>query len=435
MTRYTLHFWRRVRTANWFLGGAGLMFALSYSLTHQLERVSWPGRTISRLAFTPDGKTLVGYGSWIEPGVNQGETRAWDAATGKRLWRKAYAAPEVLPSTFLPDGSSLVGVRVAYGTNDGYSRTDYLPGDTAWMTLRFNDARSGQTSAKITAVARKTPFKPVSIDVAPDGRSVAVAVEDGIALWNLPIKSGVAGSPRWFPVSPDKERYPVAEAKFTRDSHHLVVSRLGRSDAYSQCVKASVEVWDARTGTIVRSLNADVPPALPGIAGRLQTAPRSLLTALSRDRRRISTLAQKQARVRFALWDAETGKLLREQTVKGPFALWQFDRLTFMIRRQGETIAGDPDANSPGYKSDIVEVMYGQGSARSTGGRYFPDRTYWLPGQNRLKLEPPGHTFAWWDDEAVSPNGRLRASPGGAGAEHPVWLYEFGASDPKVRME
>ncbi|MES2465360.1 MAG: WD40 repeat domain-containing protein, partial [Armatimonadota bacterium] len=146
MRQRSPEFWARVRTVNWILGGVGLFFSLFYALSNQQERVQMPDRTISRLVFSPDGRTLVGYGSWIEPGVRLGETRAWDVRTGKRLWSESHAVSDVLPGTFLPDGSSLVTVRAAYHAFRSDKHQEYRPGYDVFLRLTFRDARTGRTS-------------------------------------------------------------------------------------------------------------------------------------------------------------------------------------------------------------------------------------------------------------------------------------------------
>ncbi|MES2461695.1 MAG: WD40 repeat domain-containing protein, partial [Armatimonadota bacterium] len=169
MRRYlSLQFWARVRAVNWILGTAGLVFALFSLLSRhasvqrkqhdeaarqweQHQLLNWPGRTVSRLAFSPDGRTLVGQGSWIQPGVSLGETRAWDVKTGKRLWTNSHPVSTVLPATFLPGGQTLVSVRADYGaTLRNYTPPhvdDYWPSADVRLWLRFRDTRSGRIIA------------------------------------------------------------------------------------------------------------------------------------------------------------------------------------------------------------------------------------------------------------------------------------------------
>ncbi|MEK6406865.1 MAG: protein kinase [Acidobacteriota bacterium] len=117
----------------------------------ELTRIS-AGQPVRSLAFSPDGKTLA---------LKQEPSRAvtiFDAMTGRRLLEFASAEPVA----FLPDGNSLVAI--------------------AGKTVIVIDTSTGTE----TAVLRGHTGRIVSVDLSPDGKTLATGSEDLTArLWDV----------------------------------------------------------------------------------------------------------------------------------------------------------------------------------------------------------------------------------------------------------
>ncbi len=459
----SLQFWARVRAVNWVLGGVGLVLALFSMLIHQAaeqrrqqewvaeqrerrERQKWPERTISRLAFSPDGRTLVGQGKWIQPGVRLGEMRAWDVRTGKRLWSEVRPIPTFLPATFLPGGQSVVSV--CADSDPLRSRRpaaqDYWPGADVRISLRFRDTRSGRiisNSAPLDPVARE---KPTSIDISPDGRAIAVAFPNGVALWDAPAEADEAWHPRWLSLPPrdtvraEVER-PVASARFTPDRRFLVVLLANRSNSYAMRLTSVAEVWDTRTGARVRSFDESLP-----LSGRKTSSTSGtyahLRAALSPDRQRIATLTRPYgtSRISLALWEVKTGRLLRRSDpdmLSGSPGDVPFDSLEFLTwhgGKPGPSLLSNGGVSPHGH--DVVALMAADPGAGNVV-RNPAFRRYWMPGLNRLEQVPPKGAFVPRENAPISPDGRLRARPGGPRRAPSVRLYELGAWKATAGME
>jgi hypothetical protein len=220
------------------------------------------------------------------------------------------------------------------------------------------------------------------------------------------------------------------------DSRHLVVLRAIRTTSYAMRLTSVAEVWDARTGARVRSFNESHP-----LSGqKIPYTYAHLRAVLSPDRQRIATLTRLYgtSRISLALWDVKTGKLLRRSDPRMPSGApgdVPFDSLEFLNWRGGKTEqarAGKGGVSLHGH--DVIVLMAADPGAGNVV-RNPAFRRYWVPDLNRLEQVYPKGAFMLRDDSPVSPDGRLRARPGGRGDARPVWLYKPGVWKPTAGME
>jgi RNA polymerase sigma factor (sigma-70 family) len=114
----------------------------------------------SDLAFTPDGKSLVGC-------MVNGAAYRWDRATGTEVRSPA------------PGGSYLVGARMAPDVSLAAGQTE--------SSVRVWDPAAGVETAASAAAQRAGPVEPaLTVLVSRDGRSVETCGLAGSTLWRLP---------------------------------------------------------------------------------------------------------------------------------------------------------------------------------------------------------------------------------------------------------
>jgi tetratricopeptide (TPR) repeat protein len=161
-----------------------------------------PLRGCSNVFFSPDSKTLIGWGQ-TAPGGGPAEARLWDTATG-RLRRTLERLPD--PAVSLsPDGRMLLSQffdRNAAGP---------IPGEAAWW-----DVATGRECGRLRGVTGKVAWSPDGqslfaptaegvrqlkaadgvevgrfagaadpIAVTPDGQALLAAVPEGVRVWDL----------------------------------------------------------------------------------------------------------------------------------------------------------------------------------------------------------------------------------------------------------
>jgi RNA polymerase sigma factor (sigma-70 family) len=306
------------------------------------------------LLFTPDGKTLLGRNF-------NGTLLKWDLATGKRLPLPGAHESGVLYLAWSPEGKrlatgaldgeplppnngldgtvrvwdvrtgrELLCLRAPTGFLGAFGRKNLVAGDgRRWW---FVDARSGKRLAPLEAVGQGTAFA-----VAPDGRTLA-ALADPVRLWDLDScrEIGHCAAPfqvlATLAVSPDGGR--VAGAKGTP----AAVEGPGKEPTSIY----TIFLWDVKKGKVERLLSPsparayvthlfftrDGKTLVSGsygghvqvwdVAGgrerlRFQHArpyPFNFRMAVSPDGRYVATCDQSEDS--FSLWDATTGKRLRE---------------------------------------------------------------------------------------------------------------------------
>jgi len=130
------------------------------------------------LALSPDGKTVVTVGESII---------AWEAATGKELWR---AGPD---KREFENAGSGYGCRVITFAPDGRLLTPGRPGE-----LLIRDAATGKaTQLKLKKAGPPEQARAKSIDVAPDGKLVALSSSSGVTVCDFEgnVKFEIANNP------------------------------------------------------------------------------------------------------------------------------------------------------------------------------------------------------------------------------------------------
>jgi RNA polymerase sigma factor (sigma-70 family) len=224
-------------------------------------------RFLRGIDFSADGKFIVSGGS-------DGTFRFWDVGTGKELRSFAVddvngglARPESVTCRLSPDGTRLVAISMLMH----YTTVSYQL--DAW------DTRSGNL----------VTHRPFSGDIAsclsPDGRSVAVQTDKGLAIQEV-------ATGREFVVIPVNLSAPVAFSTNGKDLAATIVNdlppRVHGPDGSRE--GAAVGLWDLATGKELL---------------RLETGPVGLL-AFSPDGRLLATAGLDAIRV----WDGATGKVL-----------------------------------------------------------------------------------------------------------------------------
>ncbi len=259
-----------------------------------IGRLTDHGETINSAAFSPDGTRLV-------TGGDDNDAQVWDLRTGKRM--------------LILSGHSGAVVRVAF-SNDG-SRILTASGD---HTAKIWD---GATGALIrTLSGHEAPLNDAAF--APDGRQVVTASADGTArLWPLSDRGVVTLDDDKGAVdaalSPDGTRAvtghldtariwdahsgkpvldlkppvgsppsgPVLSASFTRDGSQVLTGRWGNA----------VQLWDARSGALVRTYSGYASPVMSA--------------QISPDGTQLLTANAETAEIR----DLRSGKLVRRLSV------------------------------------------------------------------------------------------------------------------------
>ncbi len=417
--------WARVRTINWLLGGVGMASALvcflidgTYEVRDYSRRLprlpsypslpsgslenSTPGptdavlpagdplqRKVDYLAFTGDNRTLIGSSPTRRRHLNRRELHAWDVASGRTLWTRVLPGPTDIDSTLsalMPDRVSLVTVRSMPIWNSRVNKGD--GGYRHSLHLELLDARTGRPrNQSDDSTRQEVPHPPVSVDVAPDGRSVAVACPDRVVVWQ--VREDAGNWKRSVLVRPaERRRLPVSRAQFTADGKHLVVLSKGAGDSFRRLPRA--DIWDAATGRRVRS----VGERLSADWGGQPFNTLSGMVALSPNRRRLVTFSVK--RHRFVLWDVGSG----ERLVESPTVELRPDNtyvdLKFVASR----------GMSRSDRGESVAATIFEGETR------FPSKSivYWDTPVNRIRSVS---TEAWGParTDAISNDGRLAATP------------------------
>ncbi len=295
-----------------------------------------PPSMVAEMALSPDEATIVTMGD---------ELIAWDAATGRERWRalaEGYgyhppgAAYGVRALAFAPDGSRFFapghrGEIVAWETSSGRREVLRIP---TLRGLRDDDGRDAR-----------------SIDVAPDGRKLALGGASGVIVCNLDgkvlyrVPNGLArlfGGPQPFDNN-DRLTFggDYALARFSPDGKRLAVA---------SCIRPKeIRMLDAETGRELR---------------KLALTDRLVRMAFSPDGRRIAA-TERDSSVR--LYDAETGA-----------RIWA---CAIPLRNPGENytsaIAFAPDGRTIAVAATddlihLIDAKDGEDRAQLAGHRWYP---------------------------------------------------------------
>jgi WD40 repeat protein len=181
----------------------------------------------TRVAFSPDGKTIAASGDHREH-----TTIIWDAITGQELKR----LPNHEPRAFTPDGKYLAFVK----SNRPFSQCVIVLWDV-------KELRAGSVSDAFRQLAPKVNDGIVGLTFSRDGKTLAAGTSSSIHLWNWESAKEVT------PL--DGHLGGVISVAFAPDGKNIVT---GGFDG-------TVRLWNAGTGKHLRKL-ADCPSGVPWLA-------------------------------------------------------------------------------------------------------------------------------------------------------------------------
>jgi WD40 repeat protein len=198
----------------------------------ELRTLRGHGATVNTVAFSPDGQ-------WLATGSADATTSMWDVGTGVQLWveRETFGkrleflgiggdARQVLKIAFTPDGRRVV-------SQSGVMKIAGL--------IRLRDSATGQLAATLEETGAGG-----CLSVSSDGRHIVSADKDGyITAWSTP--DAAEYEPRLLRAAAQ----PLQCCAASTDGRLLAVGAGG----------LSLELYDASTGQISKSIKLDGPAA------------------------------------------------------------------------------------------------------------------------------------------------------------------------------
>ncbi|HEX8201031.1 MAG TPA: WD40 repeat domain-containing protein [Isosphaeraceae bacterium] len=418
-----------------------------------------PAYRLNALGYSRDGRTLA-------VGDQVGQVTLWDAGTGTvRRTLDGHGSP-VQAVAFAPDDATLAvgGWDKALELRDartGEVRASLEHGGIVWSVafaadgsiatasevgkVRLWNARTGALRA--TLIEHDLPIRFVA--ASPDGRLVAAMTDSEVKLWDARTGAQVqaptegAGSLRSLAFSPDGRLLvggggggtkaigfmrawdvPTGAVRWEATGHlQRVVSVAfapdgetiaGGIDGYQRVEtwhveSGHVQLWDARTGAMVRTLAKPDARTLAG-SGNWVTA-----VAFAPDGRSLAIARDDQT---IGLWDAETGQ--EERSWRGPEAA-----AVLAFAPDGKAVVGGHRGSSPGEGAVILwdaasgAELWRQAVPRSsiTAVAFAPDGSRIATGSLEHRHAVGGPTeVRLWDARTGRPEWTIEAGPGGARA-------------------
>jgi WD40 repeat protein len=228
-----------------------------------VSKIAAPG-IVSSVAFSPNGRSL-GAGLWLSrEGVDAGEARIWDVATGAETAHFFGHTDAVRSLAFSPDGSVL-----ATGSMDGSVRKWDLESGRLRATLVCAEViraakREAESAMRKRGLAHEYEPMPLveSVAFSPDGRRIAAAFGEPM----IPGKqAGVGVVQLWDatkgePVGAITHHGNfVAQVCYSRDGSLLATAG----------GDGSVLLWNAATLKEVATISGDAPVAFAPDGNRL----------------------------------------------------------------------------------------------------------------------------------------------------------------------
>jgi RNA polymerase sigma factor (sigma-70 family) len=331
------------------------------------------GEGLRSLHFSPDSKTILSEGD--------GSLRLWDAATGKELKHFTTALKSFdVQAHLTPDGKTLVALD--QGSHD---------------TLHFWDLAQGKETRAIKLPQRRN-FQSVYLRnaLAPDGRLCALNTREEV---------------RVFEVETGKELCRLAE----KVKEGRAVAFAGPDRLVTAERKGLVKVWEARTGKLVRQLALGGPAELLAASAdgrRLAALKRQYVPFKAPDGRVLSVHDHDVIQV----WDLATGTKARELASRS--RVWHL-QLRFAPDGKLLFAAGIDEEGGDGWALAVWDADTGRRvrELRSSGGRALAvsrDGSRLATGdvskfdlwdlKTGRRLSPEGG-YGWHQTVALSPSG------------------------------
>jgi WD40 repeat protein len=253
------------------------------------------GASVYGLAFSPDGQLLAGATKDLQGLV----VYLWNphrrALVRTLPSRSSYRLHNV---AFSPDGKTLAAQGV----------------DNTYPTIRLWDVATGKVQRRLQIPAMGGTQ---SLAFSPDGTKLASGHEDGgLVVWDLGKKSNAPPTPLKNPLmklAPGQIAGTIYSVAFAPDSRTIAAA----------CATATIELWDARKGRLLRTLRGHTKMVqavafspdgrfiVSGSNANVAIRGRSLTWSGKNGDTFMKRLDDAPNDYRVLVWDARTGKLLR----------------------------------------------------------------------------------------------------------------------------